>query len=112
MLNWGRTSCRKPPKLIRSWRRSALGAHRLRRSGLANLALYQGRFREAIQILEKGAAADLAAKNPDAAADKFVMLAYAKLLRGDKQSALAAAAERAGQQSICKNSIPGRANFR
>ncbi|HEX9112679.1 MAG TPA: protein kinase [Terriglobales bacterium] len=60
-------------------------------SGLANLALYEGRFREASQILEKGAAADLAAKNPDAAADKFVMLADAKLLRGEKQPGLSAA---------------------
>ena len=60
-------------------------------SGLANLALYQGRLREAVQILEKGSAADLAAKNPDAAADKFMMLAEASLLRGDKQSAQAAA---------------------
>ena len=60
-------------------------------SGLANLALYQGRLREAIQILEKGAAADLTAKNPDAAADKFVMLAEAFLLSGKKESALSAA---------------------
>jgi len=53
--------------------------------------MYQGRVREAVQILEKGAAADLAAKSPDAAADKFAMLAYAQLLRGEKQSVLAAA---------------------
>ncbi|HEX7422644.1 MAG TPA: protein kinase [Terriglobales bacterium] len=69
---------------------SATGAS-LAVSGLANLALYQGRLREAIQMLEKGAAADLLAKNPDAAADKFVMLADAKLLRGEKQSGIAAA---------------------
>jgi eukaryotic-like serine/threonine-protein kinase len=60
-------------------------------SGLGDLALHQGRLREAVQILEKGAAADLAAKKPDAAADKFAMLAYAQLLRGEKQSVLAAA---------------------
>jgi tetratricopeptide (TPR) repeat protein/predicted Ser/Thr protein kinase len=59
-------------------------------SGLGDLALYQGRLRDGVQILEKGAAADLAAKKPDAAADKFVMLAYANLLRGDKQSVVAA----------------------
>ena len=69
---------------------SARGAS-LCASGLANLALYQGKVREAIQILEKGAAADLASKNPDAAADKFVMLAEARLLHGEKQSGLAAA---------------------
>ncbi len=60
-------------------------------SGLGDLALYQGRLHEAIQILEKGAAEDLAAKKPDAAADKFVMLAYANLLRREKPSVLAAA---------------------
>jgi serine/threonine protein kinase/tetratricopeptide (TPR) repeat protein len=57
-------------------------------SGLANLALYEGRFRDGAQMLEKGAAADLAAKNPDAAADKFVTLAYANVLRGDEQAAV------------------------
>lgn len=60
-------------------------------SGLANLAMYQGRFREAAEMLEKGASADLAAKKPDAAADKFIMLAYAEILRGDKKAASAAA---------------------
>jgi len=60
-------------------------------SGLADLALYQGRVHEAVRILDKGAAAELAAKKPDAAADKFAMLAYARGLQGDKQSAQAAA---------------------
>src|SRR6266700_5749969 len=60
-------------------------------AGMANLALYDGRFREAVQILEKGAAVDLAAKKPDAAADKFAMISYAQLSRGDKSSAAAAA---------------------
>ena len=60
-------------------------------SGLGDLALYQGKFREGAQILEKGAAADLAAKKPDAAADKFLMLSYANLSRSDKASAIAAA---------------------
>jgi len=62
-------------------------------AGLANLALYEGSYRQAQQILERGAAADLAAKQPDPAADKFAMLAYAELLRGDKPPALAAAAQ-------------------
>ena len=60
-------------------------------AGRGDLALYQGRFGEAVQIFEKGAAADIAAKKPEAAADKFAMLAYAQLLRGDKRSAVAAA---------------------
>lgn len=83
---------------------SAWGAS-LAASGLANLAIYQGRLLEGIQILEKGAAADLAAKNPDAAADKFVMLADAKLLRGEKQSGLAAA------QSALANSEAPKIRF-
>jgi serine/threonine protein kinase/tetratricopeptide (TPR) repeat protein len=70
-------------------------------SGLGDLALYQGRLREGTQILEKGVAADLAAKNADAAADKFVMLAYANLLRGEKQSALAA-----GQSALANSQSP------
>jgi len=60
-------------------------------SGLANLAMYQGKFRDAVDMLDKGARADIAAKKPDAAADKFIMLAYAQLLRGEKKAASAAA---------------------
>jgi eukaryotic-like serine/threonine-protein kinase len=69
---------------------SAWGAS-LAASGLGDLALDEGRLREAVQILEKGASADLAAKKPDAAADKFAMLAYAQLQRGEKQAAHSAA---------------------
>jgi eukaryotic-like serine/threonine-protein kinase len=60
-------------------------------SGLGDLALYRGDFREGGQILEKGAAQDLAADGRGAAADKLVMLSYANLLRGDKEAAVAAA---------------------
>jgi eukaryotic-like serine/threonine-protein kinase len=60
-------------------------------SGLANIALYRGSFREGIEILAKGAIADLAAKNPDAAADKYWTLADAKLSLRDKPGGLAAA---------------------
>jgi Flp pilus assembly protein TadD/predicted Ser/Thr protein kinase len=60
-------------------------------AGLANLALYEGRFSQARQILETGAAADLAAKQPDRAADSFVMLASAELFKGEKRAAVAAA---------------------
>ena len=77
--------------------------------GLANLALYQARVQDAVQILEKGAAADLAAKNPDAAADKYWMLAQAKLDRGDKAGAAAAAdRELASSQSIKSRFLAGR----
>ena len=60
-------------------------------TGSADLALYEGRFNEAVAILEKGAAADRSAKRPDAAADKFTMLAYVQVLRGQNQRAIAAA---------------------
>ncbi len=60
-------------------------------SGLANLALYGGRFSDAVRILENGAAADLAARNSEHAAEKFVALAYTQLLRGQKKPALDAA---------------------
>ena len=71
-------------------------------SGLANFAMYEGRFRDAVQLLEKGAVADLAAKRPDAAADKFAMLAYAQLLRGDQKSASAAAEKALGSSQSVK----------
>jgi Flp pilus assembly protein TadD len=67
------------------------GGASLAASGLANLALYEGRYRQARQILESGVAADIAAKQPDGAADNLAMLANAELLRGEKQPALAAA---------------------
>jgi eukaryotic-like serine/threonine-protein kinase len=67
-------------------------------SGLADLAVYQGRFSEAAAMYSKGAAADLASKDPDRAANKFASLAYAELLRGNRAAAIAAA-ERALTQS-------------
>jgi eukaryotic-like serine/threonine-protein kinase len=59
-------------------------------SGLADLAVYQGRFSDAVQILEEGAAADQSATNL-LSAEKFTMLAYVQLLRRQKKAALAAA---------------------
>jgi serine/threonine protein kinase/predicted Zn-dependent protease len=60
-------------------------------SGFGDLSLYRGDFREGAQLLEKGAAQNLAAANRDAAADKLIMLSYANLLRGEKAAAGAAA---------------------
>jgi tetratricopeptide (TPR) repeat protein len=59
-------------------------------AGLGDLAIYSGRYSDAVKLLEKGAAADTAAHNSDAAADKFSSLAYVQLLRGQKSAALAA----------------------
>ena len=62
-------------------------------AGLADLAAYQGRYAEAIQTLERGAADDAAAKNPDSAAAKLVAAAYAELSRGRQREAIADADE-------------------
>jgi tetratricopeptide (TPR) repeat protein len=48
-------------------------------TGLADLAVYEGRFTDAVRLLEQGAHADLAAKNSESAADKFAALAHTQL---------------------------------
>jgi eukaryotic-like serine/threonine-protein kinase len=60
-------------------------------SGLADLAAYQGRFADAVPILEKSAAVDLAAKDAENAATKYVTLGRIQLWRGKRQPALEAA---------------------
>ena len=59
--------------------------------GLGDLAVYEGRYSDAIRIFEQGAAADLAAKTPDNAATKFASIAYAHLRAGKTGAAIAAA---------------------
>jgi serine/threonine protein kinase/tetratricopeptide (TPR) repeat protein/TolB-like protein len=68
----------------------ALGAS-FSASGLGDTAAVQGRFADAVQILEQGAAADLASKSRDRAAAKLAALAYAQISRGQKGAAVAAA---------------------
>jgi tetratricopeptide (TPR) repeat protein len=68
----------------------ALGAS-LAASGLADIASYEGRYADAVRILDQGVAADLAAKNPDNAAEKLAGLSHLQLLRGQKGPAVAAA---------------------
>ncbi len=58
--------------------------------GLADLALYEGRTSDAVHILERGVAADIQNKNPDAAAIKWATLAQAHLQMGRKPQARAA----------------------
>lgn len=60
-------------------------------SGLADLALYEGRLADATALLENGVTADLANSNPTIAANKFVTLAFVQLLRGQRAQALVAA---------------------
>ena len=61
-------------------------------SGLGDLAVYEGRYTDAIKTLRAGSNADLATKNPDRAAAKLIALAHAQLLRGQKEPAKASAA--------------------
>jgi tetratricopeptide (TPR) repeat protein/predicted Ser/Thr protein kinase len=68
----------------------ALGAS-LAASGLADIASYEGRYADAVPILEQGAAADSAAKNADNAAEKLAGIAQLHLLRGQKGPAVDAA---------------------
>jgi tetratricopeptide (TPR) repeat protein/predicted Ser/Thr protein kinase len=67
-----------------------LGAS-LAASGLADIASYEGRYRDALQILEQGVALDMAAKNADSAAEKLAGVAQLQLWRGQKGPAVAAA---------------------
>jgi tetratricopeptide (TPR) repeat protein len=60
-------------------------------AALADLALYQGHLSEEMRLLEQGANADLKAKTPENATNKFAALAYAELLRGQNRAAVSAA---------------------
>jgi tetratricopeptide (TPR) repeat protein len=58
--------------------------------GLADLAMYEGRFGEAVHILEQGPKEDEAAKDVAGAAAKAIALAEAHQARGDSASAATA----------------------
>ena len=60
-------------------------------SALGDLAAYEGRYGEAVGILERGVAMDLQAKNVAMAASKYAAIAYAELMRDQKAAAIAAA---------------------
>jgi eukaryotic-like serine/threonine-protein kinase len=69
------------------------GSASLAASGLADVANYDGRFAEAVRILEQGAAADVAAKNPEGASAKYAALARTQVLRGQNGPAVTAASK-------------------
>jgi serine/threonine protein kinase/tetratricopeptide (TPR) repeat protein len=71
-------------------------------SGLADLALQEGRFSDAVPILERGAAADLNARNHEKAAQKFAALAHAHLLRQQKAAAITAADKALATDNVVK----------
>jgi tetratricopeptide (TPR) repeat protein len=60
-------------------------------SGLGDLAIFEGRYADAVRILTEGSAADVSARSPDKAASKAVAAAYAHLQLGQKAAAMAAA---------------------
>jgi tetratricopeptide (TPR) repeat protein len=60
-------------------------------SGMADLALFEGRLSDAARIFDEGAAADLRAKDTGLAAFKLVALAQVQAMRGDTRAAIAAA---------------------
>jgi tetratricopeptide (TPR) repeat protein/predicted Ser/Thr protein kinase len=87
---------------------SAIGASTAA-SGLADLDSYEGRFADAVQTLEQAVAADLAAKRPDNAANKFAAVAHLQLLLGQKQAALTAAEKAlANSQSVQVRFLAGQ----
>jgi eukaryotic-like serine/threonine-protein kinase len=59
--------------------------------GLADLAIYEGRYKDAAQLLQQGAADDAAAKAPDRVANKLAILARVQLLQNQNASAIATA---------------------
>jgi tetratricopeptide (TPR) repeat protein/predicted Ser/Thr protein kinase len=62
-------------------------------TGLADLAVYEGRYSDAVKILEHGIEQDLSGSKPDkdAAATKYWMLAHVQVLRKQNAAALTAA---------------------
>ena len=60
-------------------------------AGLGDLLLYQGKFHEAAQTLEKGAAEDATTNQPGARSDKLLLASYAYLLKGEMAQAITAA---------------------
>jgi len=71
-------------------------------SGLADIAMYEGRYSDAVKSLGPAAAADVAGKEPDLAATKFTALAYAHVLQNQKGPAVAAADTALANSSAAK----------
>ena len=93
-LAFGQLGLGRPIDALEAYKRlaaiDAQGASRAV-SGSGDVATYEGRFAEAARILGEGAAADVAAKEPNRAAAKFTALAFAQLSRKQNPVAIAAA---------------------
>jgi len=57
-------------------------------AGLADLAAYQDKHADAVNILKRGATADVAAKNNDGAARKYVMLGLIEAAQGNRAAGI------------------------
>ena len=91
----------KPDEAVTTWKNlEALGpdAASVAGTGLADLALYEGRVADAQATLESGIKADLARKDADAAGRKLTMVAETLFVAGKAAQAVAAA-ERAATTS-------------
>jgi eukaryotic-like serine/threonine-protein kinase len=89
----------RPDEALATWNKLAATGHAgasSAASGLADLALYQGRIADARTILEAAIEADVAAKNTDEAARKLTTLAEAELASGQTARAVAAAERATG----------------
>jgi serine/threonine protein kinase/tetratricopeptide (TPR) repeat protein len=93
-LSFAQVGLGQLPQAVESYQKleaiNALG-NTFAASGLGEIAGYEGRYSEAIRMLEEGAAADLAAKNADRAAAKFAAVAHLQVLRGQRGAAIASA---------------------
>ena len=79
----------------------ALGASYMA-SGVGDLAVYRGRLSDAARIFTAGAAADLASKDTDRAANKFAALAHVQLMRQQKGAAVATAEKALANSNAAK----------
>jgi tetratricopeptide (TPR) repeat protein len=64
-----------------------------RAAGLADIAMVEGRFADAVRIFQEGATADLSNDEPGRAARKLAQLSQAHLSAGKNEAAIAAAEE-------------------
>jgi len=80
-------------------------------SGLADVASYEGRYADAVRILEQGAAADLAAKDSNNAAEKFAALSHIQLMRGQKEPAVAAATKASTMSQVIRVRVVAAQTF-
>jgi tetratricopeptide (TPR) repeat protein/predicted Ser/Thr protein kinase len=60
-------------------------------SGIGDVAIYEGRYRDAVRTLEAAAADHVKAKEAEQAADKYAAVAYAHLSAGRMKEAIASA---------------------